>query len=33
VDARVKKIHIKEGNTVIEKQLLLELEENSVQSQ
>jgi biotin carboxyl carrier protein len=33
VDARVKKIHIKEGNTVIEKQLLVELEENSVQSQ
>ncbi|MBW8332639.1 MAG: carbamoyl-phosphate synthase subunit L [Prolixibacteraceae bacterium] len=33
VDAQIKKIHIKEGNTVIEKQLLVELEENSVQSQ
>lgn len=33
VDAQVKKIHIKEGSTVVERQLLVELEENSVQSQ
>jgi len=29
-DARVKKIYVKEGNGVVEKQLLLELEENSI---
>jgi len=29
VDARVKKTHVKEGNAVVEKQLLMELEENS----
>ena len=29
VDARVKKTHVKEGNTVVEKQLLVELEEIS----
>jgi len=28
VDARVKKTHVKEGNAVVEKQLLVELEEN-----
>jgi 3-methylcrotonyl-CoA carboxylase alpha subunit len=33
VDARVKKIYVKEGNAVVEKQLLMELEEKSVQSQ
>ncbi len=33
VDARVKKIYVKEGNAVVEKQLLVELEEKSVQSQ
>jgi len=33
VDAQVKKIHIKEGSTVVERQLLVELEENSVQPQ
>jgi biotin carboxyl carrier protein len=33
VDARVKKIYVKEGNAVVEKQLLMELEEISVQSQ
>jgi len=33
VDARVKKIFVKEGNAVVEKQLLVELEEISLQSQ
>jgi len=33
VDARVKKIYVKEGNAVIEKQWLVELEEVSLQSQ
>jgi acetyl/propionyl-CoA carboxylase alpha subunit len=33
VNARVKKTHVKEGNAVVEKQLLMELEETSVQSQ
>jgi 3-methylcrotonyl-CoA carboxylase alpha subunit len=30
VDARVKKIYVKEGNAVVEKQLLVEMEENSI---
>ena len=33
VDAQVKRVHIKEGNAVIEKQLLVELEEISLQLQ
>jgi biotin carboxyl carrier protein len=33
VDARVKKIYVKERNAVVEKQLLVELEEISLQSQ
>jgi acetyl/propionyl-CoA carboxylase alpha subunit len=33
VDAQIKKIHVVEGNAVTEKQLLVELEEKSVQSQ
>jgi biotin carboxyl carrier protein len=33
VKARVKKIYINEGNAVIEKQLLVELEDISLQSQ
>ncbi len=30
-DARVKKVHVKEGNAVVEKQLLVELEENCLE--